>query len=33
VCALLTQMDDAHLRVGGVVSMILGALGLWFVRQ
>jgi uncharacterized protein YjeT (DUF2065 family) len=32
-CALLTQMDDAYLRLGGIVSMLIGAVGLWLVRQ
>jgi uncharacterized protein len=33
VCALMAQMADGPLRTGGFVSMVVGAVALYFIRR
>jgi hypothetical protein len=32
-CAMLASADDRYLRIGGIVSMAIGALALWLLRR
>jgi hypothetical protein len=32
-CAMIAQLDDRVLRIGGLISMALGAAALYFLRR